>query len=116
MQLRGGEQGLTGLLHLVEGAAAVVMIVAAIGLAAAAFGPRFRLYSVVTIVVVLGFGGWSAMEIGRVGQGLATPWVGVKERIFWYSYQLWFAVLALGLLREDTSSVNSVGPPGHRCS
>jgi len=34
-----------------------------------------------------------------------TPWVGVKERIYWYSYQLWFIVLAIKLLREpsDTS-------------
>jgi hypothetical protein len=46
------------------------------------------------------FGGWSAMEIPRVEEGLPTPWLGVKERIYWYSYQLWFIVLAVKLLRE----------------
>lgn len=71
----------------------------------------FRVYSIVTILAVLGFGGWSAMEISRVGQGLATPWVGVKERVFWYAYELWFAVLAFRLLRERPSTARSVQPP-----
>jgi hypothetical protein len=83
------------------------MIVAAIGFAASASGRYFRSYSVVTIVVVLAFGLWSGMEAPRIEAGLATPWVGVKERIFWYAYELWFIVLALTLLwqrpqnRED---------------
>jgi hypothetical protein len=50
------------------------------------------------------FGGWSAMEIPRVEEGLPTPWVGVKERIYWYSYQLWYIVLAVKLLREPSGS------------
>jgi hypothetical membrane protein len=100
MSLRGTEQGLAGALHLVEGGVAVLMIVAAIGFAATALGRRFRLYSIATIVVVLAFGAWSGMDAPRIGEGLPTPWVGVKERIFWYAYQLWFGVLALTLLRE----------------
>ena len=101
MQPRGSGQGLTGALHLVEGGIAVVMIVAAIGFAATAFGRTFRVYSIATIVVVLAFGAWSGMDAPRVEAGLATPWLGVKERIFWYAYQLWFAVLALVLLRRQ---------------
>jgi hypothetical membrane protein len=100
MRLRGEEQGLTGMLHLLEGGVAVVMIAAAIGFAATAFGRWFRFYSLATIVVMLAFGAWSGMEAPRIEAGLATPWVGVKERIFWYAYQLWFIVLALTLLRQ----------------
>lgn len=51
------------------------------GFAASAFGRYFRSYSVVTIVVVSAFGLWSGMEAPRIEAGLATPWVGVKERI-----------------------------------
>ena len=102
MRPRGTEQGLTGALHLVEGAVAVLMIVVAIGFASTAFGSRFRLYSIVTIALMLAFGAWSGMEAPRIEAGLATPWVGAKERIFWYAYQLWFVALALTLLRQGT--------------
>jgi len=100
MQPRGTEQGLTGALHLVEGVVAVLILVAAMVMAATAFGGSFRVYTITTIVLMLAFGAWSAMEAPRIEAGLATPWVGVKERIFWYAYQLWFIVLALTLLRE----------------
>lgn len=102
MRLRGTEQGLIGALHLAEGAVAVLMIVAAIGFAATVLGTRFRLYSLATIVVMLAFGAWSGMDAPRVAAGLPTPWLGVKERIFWYAYQAWFMVLALALLRRRT--------------
>lgn len=100
MRPRGTEQGLTGALHLVEGAAAMVLVLAAMGFAASTLGRRFRLYTIATVVVVLAFGAWSAMAAPAVEAGLATPWLGVKERIFWYAYQAWFAVLGLTLLGE----------------
>jgi len=100
MRARGTEQGLSGLLHIVEGMVAVTMIMAAIGFAASALGRWFRLYSVVTIVMMLGFLAWSGMDAPRIEAGLPTPWVGVKDRIGWYAYQLWFLVLTLALLRE----------------
>jgi hypothetical membrane protein len=101
MHLRGTAQGLTGMLHLLEGAVAVAITVAAIGFAANAFSRPFRFYSIITIVVMLAFGAWSGMDAPRIGAGVATPWVGVKERIFWYAYQMWFIVLAITLLRQQ---------------
>ncbi len=110
MRPRGTEQGLTGALHLIEGAAAMLMVLAAMVIAATTFGRRFRLYTIATIAVVLAFGAWSGMEAPRVEAGLATPWLGVMERIFWYAYQSWFAVLALTLLRQQTGERG--GPNG----
>ena len=104
MQPRGTEQGLTGTLHLVEGAVAMLMIMAAMGVAITVFGRRFRVYTFVTIALVLAFGAWSASDARVIAAGLATPWAGVKERIFWYAYQLWFAVLALTLLRDGDAA------------
>lgn len=100
MRPRGTEQGLSGALHLIEGAVAMLLLLGAMGFAAAALGRGFRIYTVATVAVMIAFGAWSTLEIPTVEAGLATPWVGVKERIYWYSYQLWFAVLALRLLRE----------------
>src|SRR5690606_39228098 len=99
MRPRGSEQGLAGALHLIEGGLAMAILLAAMGCAAMALGRRFRLYTIATIVLMVAFGAWSAMEISQVEAGLATPWIGVKERIFWYAYQLWFIALALTLLR-----------------
>jgi uncharacterized protein DUF998 len=99
MSPRGTEQGLAGAMHLVEGLAAMLMTFTLMGIAATTFGARFRLYTIVTIILALGFGAWSASEVSKIELGLATPWLGVKERIFWYGYQSWFAALAVRLLR-----------------
>jgi len=56
MHLRGTEQGLAGTMHLVEGMVAMLMIFTAMGVAATTFGTRFRLYTIATIVLALGFG------------------------------------------------------------
>jgi pimeloyl-ACP methyl ester carboxylesterase len=74
------------------------------GIAATVFGPRFRHYTVASIVFALVLGAWSASEGPRVEQGLVTPWLGVKERLFWYGYQSWFAVFALMLLRRPLAA------------
>lgn len=100
MQMRETEQGLAGALHLIEGGMEMLILFAAMGYAAASLGRGFRRYTIITIVLVLLFGAWSGMDAPDVEAGLATPWLGVKERIFWYTYQLWFAVLALRLLRQ----------------
>jgi hypothetical protein len=76
------------------------MVLTTMACAATAFGSRFRVYTIVTIALVLVFGAWSGMEAPRIEAGLTTPWLGVKERMFWYAYQLWFAVLGVTLIRQ----------------
>jgi hypothetical protein len=61
-----------------------------------------RLHSIVAMVVMLAFGAWSAMGVGRIEPGLATPWVGVKERVGFYSWHVWFVTLAVTLFRRRT--------------
>jgi hypothetical membrane protein len=100
MRLRGADQGLAGTLHLVEGMAAMLLIFTAMGIAATVFGPRFRVYTIATIAVSVGLAWWSLSDAPLIEQGLATPWVGVKERIFWYAYQAWFVALAVRLLTD----------------
>src|SRR5215813_4958744 len=63
MQPRGTEQGLSGALHLIEGAVAMALLLAAMGFAAAALQRGFAIYTVATVAVMVSFGGWSAMKI-----------------------------------------------------
>lgn len=100
MRPRGTEQGLSGLLHVVEGAVWMLGLVTAMGFAAASFGRRFRLYTIATVVLIVVFVAWTGAHGPRVEAGLPTPWLGVIERTWWYGYQLWFAVLAVRLLRQ----------------
>ncbi len=102
MQLRGTEQGLAGALHLIEGGVEMLILLTAMGFASGDLDRKFRLYTIFTIVLMLIFGAWSGMDSPLVVAGLPTPWLGVKERIMWYSYQLWFIVLSLRLLQQRT--------------
>lgn len=100
MQLRGAEQGLAGALHLIEGGVEMLILLTAMGFASGALDQKFRLYTIFTIVLMLLFGAWSGMDSPLVEAGLPTPWLGVKERVMWYSYQLWFIVLSLRMLQQ----------------
>lgn len=103
MRPRGTEQGLMGALHLIEGAIAMLMVFTAMGFGAVSFGARFRIYTLATMVVMLVFGAWSGTAVQQIEAGEATPWIGVIERTWWYAYQMWFAVLALTLLRQESA-------------
>jgi hypothetical protein len=105
MRPRGTEQGVSGMLHIVEGAVWMVGLITAMGFAAAAFGRRFRVYTIATIAVVLVFLGGTGVQGPRIEAGLPTPGLGLIERTWWYAYQVWFIMLAVRLLREG----NAVG-------
>jgi hypothetical membrane protein len=101
MHLRGTELTLTDTLHKALTVVTVLLILLIIGFGAGADGNSFRLYSYVTILVLLVCGLWSFSDAPRVEANLPTPWVGVKERINIYGYMLWMALLAVVLLRAE---------------
>jgi len=68
---------------------------------AAAFGRRFRVYSIATIAIVLACGAITGTYTSRMQADLPTPWVGVWERLSSTAYMLWIAVLAAVLLRTE---------------
>jgi hypothetical protein len=89
-------------LHQVLAAVTVFLMFLAIGFGATAFGRRFRVYSIVTIVVLLLFGGLTFLEAPRLQMNLPTPWIGLWERINISVFLLWVVVLAAVLLRAGT--------------
>jgi hypothetical protein len=84
--------------HIILTSATVLLTLLIVGLGATAFGPRFRLYSIGTILVVVVFGAVGGLQGPRMAANLPTPWLGVTERITIFSFLLWYAVLALRLL------------------
>jgi hypothetical protein len=98
--------------HLILSALTVRLIVVILGFGAATIhNLTFRVYSVVTVSAVLGFGAVVAMQAPKVGKGLPTPWMGLFERINVHGFMLWLAVFAVVLLRAQSTSttVHSAG-------
>jgi hypothetical protein len=104
MHLRGEPPSLSDTLHVIHTAVAVLFMLLAVGFAAAALGKRFRLFSIVTMIVVLGFGAWAGMDGPSIAANLPTPWVGVTERICVSGILLWVAGLAFVLLPPRATS------------
>ena len=95
---------LTDTLHIVWSMAAVLLMLLAIGFGSAAFGKRFRLYSIATLVILVAFGVLTGLDSPRISANLPTPWIGVWERINIGVFLLWVVVLAVALLRRPATA------------
>lgn len=111
MHLRGAEFTLTDTMHIIWAMVTVLLMLLAIGFGAAAFGKRFRFYFIATLVILVVFGALTGMESPRIAANLPTPWVGVWERISIAAFMLWVLVLAMILLRAQSSAAAD-GPGG----
>lgn len=105
MHLRGEETSLTDTMHIILTIVTVLLMMAAIGFGTTAFGKRFRLYSITTILILLVFGALTGLDGPRVAANLPTPWVGITERIDIGVFLLCVVVLAIALLRVQGAKV-----------
>lgn len=102
MHLRGAERTLTDTMHIAFTAATVFLMILAICFGAAAFGSRFRWFSIATLVVLIGFGALTGTEAPNVPLNQPTPLIGVWERINIGAFMLWVVVVAVILLRKPS--------------
>ncbi len=98
--LAAGEKSLTDTIHLVLAIVTVIFMLLAMAVGARAFGKRFRLYSITTILMLLLFGALTALDAPKVEANLPTPMSGVWERINIGVYLIWLIVLAVILLKK----------------
>lgn len=104
IHVRGMAWTVNETMHVLLTAITVFFIVGAIVFGSKTAGDRFRAYSLATIALTLGFGAWSGWIGRRLTEDLATPWIGVAERVCVYSYLAWIAVFAVILLRASEES------------
>ena len=100
MHMRGAEFTLTDAMHIVWTVATVLLMLLAMAFGAAAFGKWFRLYSIVTMLILVGFGTLAGLDGPRVQQDLPTPWVGIWQRIAIAAFLAWVVTLTTMLLRS----------------
>ena len=102
--LRGEGLSTATTLHLVFTTMGALTVLAAMGAGAGAFGRGFRVYSIASMVVLVAFAALSGAIAARPGENLQTPWLGVVERFSFYSYHVWFMVLAVKLIARERAS------------
>jgi hypothetical protein len=101
IHLRGVEGNISDILHGVLTAVGVFLCMfPAMCLGAAAFGMKFRLYSIVTMLLFIPFGVLAGMNQPEYVANLPTPFMGVWERINIYAYMVWIVVFAKLMLRQ----------------
>jgi Protein of unknown function (DUF998) len=98
--------------HLALVAWSGLFALAEIGCGAAAFGRRFRVYSIVTAVTALVFGALTSTQAANLVEGRSTPLMGVYERVGVGAWLLWITVLSVILLRgRDHPAVHAASTP-----
>ena len=98
MHMRGAERTMTDTMHLVFAANPFVLLSLVLG--AVAFRNWFRVYTVLTIAVLVALAAYGFSYAPAVSANGPTPWMGLTERIAQYADGGWVAVLAVVLLRE----------------
>lgn len=104
MHIRGDAMTISDTMHLVVVGLSTPLTLVAMGFAAAALTRKLRIYTILSLLATLVFGGLSGMDAPKVEAGLPTPWMGTTERISFAAYYAWAVVLALVLLRRQTEA------------
>lgn len=96
-----GGATLSDTMHIVIATVTVLLMLLTMVFASAAFGKRFRFYSIISMALLLVFGVLAGLDAPKMDAGLPTPWIGVWERINIGIFLLWVVVLAFRLLRTE---------------
>ena len=96
-------------MHLVLAGLTVTLMLVAIGLGSAGLGPRFRVYSIVSLIVLAVCGALTFLDSPGLARNEPTPWIGVWERINLGVFLLWVAALAIALWRPVATRGPSPG-------
>jgi hypothetical protein len=89
---------------LIWGVLTPLLMLAAIGASAAAFGKAFRLYAILTLVALVGFSVLTGIQAAQINAGEPARWFGVTERALIGAWLQWVAVLAIALLRAQRAT------------
>lgn len=103
--LAAGGGSMSDTLHIVLGGATQAFYLVALGFAGTALGKGFRVFSVISFIVLLFFGTLTFIDAPKLSANEPTPLIGVWERIDIAVFLIWIVVLAVLLLRLNKRSV-----------
>ena len=103
MHQRGIEPSLTDTLHIVWASVTVILMMVMMGFSAAALGREFRVYTITTMILLMGFGFMTSLDAPKIPLDLPTPLLGIWERILIALFMVWVIVLSITLRRGETT-------------
>lgn len=104
IHLRGVPGDYSDIMHGVVTAMGVFLFMfPAMGFGAVVFGKKFRIYSILTMILFILFGVLAGLQQPAYAANLPTPGMGILERINIYGYMIWIIVFAYELLSESKS-------------
>jgi hypothetical protein len=105
--IASGGSTLTDTLHLLWAFIHLALILLMIGYGAAAFGRRFRIFSLSTVILFVVFGVLTTVSSRGIEADLPTPYVGIWERINIVAYMVWIVVFIIMLLRNEPTNTKN---------
>ena len=91
----------TDTMHLIFTTLTVILLLLIIGFGSSTKTKWFRIYSYLTIFILVVGGFWASLDAPLIEANLPTPWLGLKERLNIYGYMVWVAIFAYVLLLYD---------------
>lgn len=101
--IAAGEKSLSDTLHIVWTVVTMLLFVCTMGYGAAAFGKTFRIYTIVSIILIMTFGILTGLDAQSLEANLPTPMMGLWERISQYVFFLWIIILSMQLLKKNAT-------------
>lgn len=105
LHMRGAEHTATDTMHVIFTAVTGLLMLLVVFFGAIHYGTHFRLYSTITVILLLVFGSLAGIDGPKLHTNEPTPWMGIAERINVYAYMLWVIVFAVRLFRRGKRSV-----------
>jgi hypothetical protein len=99
--LAAGQKSLTDTLHIAFTIITVLLMLLAMAFGSVSNGKGFRIYSILSIVLLLLFGSLTGRDAPLVESNQPTPWIGVWERINIGIFYLWVILFALVILQKE---------------
>lgn len=106
MHMRGNEPTLTDTLHIVWAIITNIFMWSFMILGAIALDKRFRIYTIVSIILHLVFGYLTFLEAPNIAKNDPTPMIGIWERVNILIFMLWVIVFA-GVLLKKSKALNA---------
>ncbi|MES1214781.1 MAG: DUF998 domain-containing protein, partial [Bacteroidota bacterium] len=99
--IASGEKSLSDTLHIAWTIVTLLLFICTMIFGAKAFGKKFRYYTIISIILLMGFGVLTSQDTSNLEANLATPMMGLWERINQYIYFLWVIILSIQLLKKN---------------
>jgi len=109
--IAAGGGTLTDTLHIAFTFITVPLMMLAIGFGATLFGRAFKLYSILTILLMLVFGYMTSLDAPNLQANLPTPMIGIWERICIGLNLSWIIVLSIFFLIKTPETKGSTSNP-----